>query len=251
MRSEKAQLVFTDPPYNVAIQGHVGGRGRTKHREFPMGVGEFTPDEFQTFLRTAFHSMRTASVDGSLHYIFMDWRHLHEAIGAGVSVYGALKNLCVWVKSNGGQGSLYRSRHELVLVFKHGTAAHLNNVELGRHGRNRTNVWEYAGVNTFKRGRIEELSAHPTVKPVALVMDAIKDCTRRNDVLLDPFAGSGTTLLAAERTGRQARLIELDPLYVDLTVDRWQKLTGRAARLAGSNRTFDQMRSAQSERPRM
>lgn len=241
MRAELAQMAFTDFPYNVRVNGHVGGRGKIKHREFEQASGEMTSAEFTEFLTTAYTRMKNATTDGALVYGFMDWRHLPEILAAGTKILGPMKNLCCWVKSNAGQGSFYRSQHELVTVFKNGAGSHRNNIELGKHGRNRSNVWEYAGVNTFKPGRMDELSAHPTVKPIALVMDAIKDCTRRADIVLDPFGGSGTTLLAAERTSRKARLIEIDPLYVDVTITRWQKLTGKTARLAGGQLTFDDL----------
>jgi DNA modification methylase len=171
----------------------------------------------------------------------MDWRHLYEALSAGRAVYSSFLNLCVWNKDNGGMGSLYRSKHELVLLFKAGTKSHTNNVELGRHGRNRTNVWEYAGVNTFRAGRLDELAMHPTVKPVALIADAIKDASRRSNIILDPFCGSGSTLIAAEKTGRRGHGIEIDPQYVDVAVRRWQRYTGKAARLDGAHTTFDEL----------
>jgi DNA modification methylase len=138
-------------------------------------------------------------------------------------------------------GSLYRSKHELVLVFKAGTKSHTNNVELGRHGRNRTNVWEYAGVNTFRTGRLDELTMHPTVKQVALIADAIKDASKRTNVVLDPFCGSGSTLIAAEKTGRRGYGIEIDPQYVDTSIGRWQRYTGKSARLDGSGGTFEEI----------
>jgi DNA modification methylase len=171
----------------------------------------------------------------------MDWRHLFETQVAAKSLYGSFLNLCVWNKSNGGMGSLYRSKHELVLVFKVGTGPHVNNVELGRNGRNRTNVWDYAGVNTFRRDRINELSMHPTVKPVALIADAIKDASKRLDLVLDPFCGSGSTLIAAEKTGRHARCMEIDPQYVDVAVRRWQMITGKSAVLAGATTNFEEV----------
>lgn len=237
----RAQMVFTDPPYNVAVDGHVCGLGRIKHREFKMAAGEMSPSQYMTFLETAFHYMADSSVDGAMHFIFMDWRHLGESLRAGTAVYGSLKNLCIWNKTNAGMGSLYRSKHELVLVYKNGKKRHINNVELGKQGRYRTNVWDYAGLNTFRRGRRNELSAHPTVKPISLVADAIKDCSRRGGLILDPFGGSGTTLLAAEQTGRRARLLEIDAAYVDVTIERWQKMTGAAARLAATGQTFEEV----------
>jgi DNA modification methylase len=235
----KAEFVFTDPPYNVPIEGHVSGLGRVCHGEFAMASGEMSSAEFTSFLETAFRLLAANSLDGSIHQICMDWRHMPEILAAGQRVFTSLKNLCVWNKNNAGMGSFYRSKHELVFVWKHGTAAHINTFELGQHGRSRTNVWDYAGVNTFKAGRLEELSLHPTVKPVALVADAIKDCSRRNGLVLDPFAGSGTILIAAERTGRKARAIEIDPHYVNISVRRWQTYTGKAAVLVSTDKTFE------------
>jgi DNA modification methylase len=239
--SEKADLVFTDPPYNVPIDGHVSGLGRVTHREFAMASGEMTEAEFTHFLTTTLSVAVNASRDGALHYVCMDWRHLHETLSAAKPLYGSFVNLCVWNKDNGGMGSFYRSKHELVLVFKVGKAAHTNNVELGRYGRNRTNVWDYAGVNTFRRDRLDELAMHPTVKPVALIADAIKDASRRTDVVLDPFSGSGSTIIAAEKTGRRAHGIEIDPRYVDVAVRRWQTFTGKAAVLDGTGSSFEEI----------
>jgi DNA modification methylase len=235
----KAEFVFTDPPYNVAIDGHVSGLGRIHHREFAMGCGEMSELEFTAFLKTVFALLAEHSIDGSIHQICMDWRHIWEMLDAGRSVYGELKNLCVWNKTNAGMGSFYRSKHELVFVWKSGTVAHINNFELGQHGRHRSNVWDYPGVNTMRPGRLEELAMHPTVKPVALVADAIKDCSRRGGLVLDPFCGSGTILIAAERTGRKARALEIDPIYVDVAVRRWQAYAGKSAILAGSGETFE------------
>lgn len=239
LQGEKAAAVFVDPPYNVKIGGHVSGLGKTRHREFAMASDEMSEAEFTSFLAGLFGGMAQNSKDGSIHFICMDWRHLEEILAAGNATYDELKNVCVWNKSNAGMGSLYRSKHELVFVYKHGRAPHINNVELGKHGRSRSNVWDYPGVNTFRPGRDEELSMHPTVKPVALVADAILDVTHRNDIVLDVCAGSGTTLIAAERTGRQARLIEIDALYCDVIIRRWQKATGKQAIHAESGRTFD------------
>jgi DNA modification methylase len=205
-----------------------------------------TPEEFTAFLKCVFQRISEVSRDGSLHYICMDWRHLHETLSAGREVYSSLLNLCVWNKDNGGMGSLYRSKHELVLLFKAGTARHTNNVELGRHGRNRTSVWDYAGVNTFKTDRLSELVMHPTVKPVAMIADAIKDTSRPSDIVLDAFGGSGSTIIAAEKTGRRACAIEIDPVYIDVTIRRWQNYTGRQARLADSHSTFEEARELRS-----
>jgi DNA modification methylase len=243
--TKKVQLVFTDPPYNVPIQGHVSGLGKVKHREFAMATGEMDASGFIHFLRTFMQQVTKVSKDGSIHYICMDWRHLPEILAAAEGVYSEFKNLCVWNKNNAGMGALYRSKHELVLVFKHGTGKHINNVELGRNGRYRTNVWDYAGVNTFGAGRSEELALHPTVKPVQLVQDALLDCSQRGGVVLDPFGGSGSTLIAAERTGREAYLMELDPLYVDVIIRRWQAFTGGEAIHVASGLTFFAREQAQ------
>ena len=238
LAGEQAQMVFADPPYNVRVDGHVCGLGSIKHSEFAMASGEMSADEFTSFLETTFGHLVSNSADGSVHFICMDWRHLYEALSAGRGAYTELKNLCVWNKSNGGMGSLYRSKHELILVFKNGKAPHINNVELGRHGRYRSNVWNYPGVNAMGPDRQARLAMHPTVKPVALIADAIRDCSRRNGLILDPFAGSGTTLIAAEKAGRRCAAMELEPRYVDLAIARWQTLTGRYAVRADSGITF-------------
>lgn len=227
LEDKKANMVFTDPPYNVKVDGHVCGLGKVKHKEFTMASGEMSEREFQEFLTTAFSLLKEFSTDGSLHYICMDWRHIKEIINAG-SVYDDLKNLCVWNKDNGGMGSLYRSKHELIFIFKNGTRPHKNNVELGSHGRYRTNVWDYPGVNSFS-GNKDKLKFHPTVKPVEMVKDAILDVTNRNHIVLDAFLGSGTTLIASEKSCRICYGIELEPLYIDTTIRRWQDLTGKSA----------------------
>ncbi|MEZ5656108.1 MAG: DNA methyltransferase [Sphingobium sp.] len=234
----RAQMVFADVPYNVAVNGHVSGLGKHQHREFAMASGEMSREEFITFLTRAFEQLAAFSVDGSLHYICIDWRHMAEMLVAGEAVYTDFKNLCVWAKTNGGMGSLYRSAHELVFVFKAGTASHINNVELGRHGRNRTNVWSYAGANSFGATRDNDLAMHPTVKPVALVADAILDASHRGGIIVDAFAGSGTTLVAAERTGRKGRGIEIDPAYCDVIIARMQQLFGLTATLEATGESF-------------
>lgn len=222
MDGEQARMVFTDPPYNVPIDGHVSGLGKIRHREFAMASGEMTREQFTSFLRSAFGTMATHSADGSIHFICMDWRHMAEILAAGEGVYTELKNLLVWVKDNGGMGTFYRSRHEFIFAFKNGTAAHINSFELGQHGRYRTNVWQYKGINTLKAGRMDELSLHPTVKPVQMIADAIKDVSGRGDVVLDLFGGSGSTLIAAHKTGRRGYLAEIDPLYCDRIIRRWE-----------------------------
>jgi DNA modification methylase len=235
----KAEFVFTDPPFNLPIDGHVCGLGRIRHGNFAMGCGEMSQAQFTCFLETAFKQLAQNTVAGSIHQICIDWRHMDEMLAAGNAVYTELKNLCIWNKTNAGMGTFYRSKHELVFVWKNGTAPHINTFELGQYGRSRSNVWDYAGVNSLKPGRLEELSMHPTVKPVALVADAMKDCSRRNGLVLDPFAGSGTVLIAAERTGRRARTLEIDPHYVDVAVRRWQDYTGKVAVLATTGQTFE------------
>ena len=241
MAQERAEMIFTDPPYNVRIDGNVSGLGRTRHREFAMASGEMAEDAFEAFLQTVFRHLAAYSSDGSIHFICMDWRHMGEILRAGHGVYSELKNVVVWNKTNGGMGTFYRSKHELIFVWKNGTAEHVNNFELGQHGRYRTNVWDYAGVNTMRPGRMDELAMHPTVKPVAMVADAIKDCSGRNGIILDPFMGSGTTLIAAERTGRKARGIELDPAYVDVAVRRWQTYSGKSAILLATQQSFEEV----------
>jgi DNA modification methylase len=234
---EQVDLVFTDPPYNVPIEGHVSGLGAIRHREFAMASGEMSAAEFTVFLKTAFRLMAKVSRDGAIHFVCMDWRHMGEVLEAAKDVYAGLKNLCIWNKDNAGMGSLYRSKHELVFVFKNGAAPHVNHVELGAKGRYRTNVWDYPGVNSFGNGHAD-LEMHPTVKPVALIADAIRDCSNRQGIVLDPFGGSGSTLIAAERTGRKARLIEIDAHYADTIVRRWEALTGGEAADVASGRTY-------------
>ncbi len=241
MGDERADFVFTDPPYNVRIDGHVSGLGQIKHREFAMASGEMSEVQFIDFLSKVYKLLCQFSNDGSIHQICMDWRHMREMLAAGDAHYAELKNVCIWNKSNAGMGSFYRSKHEMVFVWKNGTAPHINTFELGQHGRHRTNVWDYDGVNTMRLGRMDELAMHPTVKPVSLVADAIKDCSKRGNLVLDPFCGSGTILIAAEKTGRRARAIELDPAYVDVAIRRWEHYTGKLACLAPMGETFEQV----------
>jgi DNA methylase/ParB-like nuclease family protein len=246
MGDELAELVFCDPPYNVAIDGNVSGLGAVRHREFAMGSGEMSQPEFTGFLTRALSLHARHTAQGSLHFICMDWRHMEEMLAAGKAVYSGLKNLCVWAKDNGGMGSLYRSQHELVFVFKHGHRPHRNNVMLGVHGRNRSNVWHYPCANSFSRSGEEGklLALHPTVKPAALVADAIMDASSRRDIVLDGFLGSGTTVIAAERTGRRCFGLEIDPLYVDTIVRRWQAFTRDRASHASSGRHFAELEAA-------
>jgi DNA modification methylase len=243
MGEERAATAFIDPPYNVRLDGHAGGLGAIHHRPFPMASGEMDRPEFTAFLGEAFRNLAAFSVDGAIHFVCMDWRHVEELLVAGREAYDEIKNICVWVKHNAGMGSFYRSRHEFIAVFKHGRQGHRNNIQLGQFGRNRSNVWHYPGANSFTRYSEEGnlLALHPTVKPVAMVADAILDCSARGDIVLDTFLGSGTTLIAAERTGRRCHGMELDPAYVDTSIRRWQKLTGGSARHAESGRSFDDL----------
>jgi DNA modification methylase len=241
MKNELATMAFLDPPYNVRVNGHVGGRGAIKHREFAQASGEMTSDQFAQFLKTTLSTCSANLADGSIAYVCMDWRHLPELFAAGAVAFDELKNVCVWVKTTPGQGTFYRSQHELVCVYKRGTAAHINTFELGQNGRSRSNVWSYAGANTFRAGRVDDLKMHPTVKPVSLVADAMRDCSRRHSIVLDSFSGSGTTILAAEKIGRRAFCIEIDPRYVDVAIRRWQRFTGIDAILERTGRSFDEL----------
>lgn len=239
LAGETVDLIFTDPPYNVPIDGHVCGMGRIRHREFAMGVGEMSSTVFTAFLTETLGAARKQCRDGAIAFVCMDWRHIGELTAAGEAVFSELKNLCVWNKTNAGMGSFYRSKHELVFVFKIGTAPHVNSFGLGDTGRYRTNVWDYPGISSMGAGRMEGLAMHPTVKPTALVADAIRDCSRRGDIVLDNFGGSGTTLIAAETCGRAARLIEYDPAYCDTIICRWQRVTGKRATLEASGAVFE------------
>jgi DNA modification methylase len=243
LEKSRAAMIFTDPPYNVRIEGNVSGLGAIRHGDFIMASGEMDSLEFTAFLSRTFKLLARYSSDGSIHFICMDWRHIGELLSAGREAYDELKNVCVWVKNNGGMGSFYRSRHELIFVFKHGNAAHRNNVQLGQFGRNRTNVWEYPCISSFGRSGEEGnlLASHPTVKIVALVADAIMDASARGEIVLDTFLGSGTTVIAADRTGRRCYGLELDPIYVDTIVRRWQAYTGERARHAVTGRFFGEL----------
>jgi DNA modification methylase len=249
---EQAEMVFTDPPYNVPISGHVTGNRRSRHREFAMASGEMSAGAFIAFLTSTFERLAAHTRDGSIHFICMDWRHLAEILAAGGAVYSELKNLIVWVKDNGGMGSFYRSRHELVFAFKNGTGPHLNSFELGQNGRYRTNVWNYRGINSPTRESRDALATHPTVKPVAMVADALKDTSRPGGLVLDAFCGSGTILIAAQKTGRRARAGEIDPLYCDVAIRRWQAFAKDDAILADTGETFDEVAAlrGRNESPR-
>jgi DNA modification methylase len=243
MEGRRAEMVFTDPPYNDPIDGYVSGFGKLHHPEFAVASGEMSEPEFTDFLTNVLAQLARNSVDGAVQFICMDWRHSGELISAARSIHAEFKNLCVWVKDNAGQGSLYRSQHELVFVFKSGKKPHRNNIQLGQYGRYRTNVWQYRRVNSLSRSTDEgNLSTlHPTIKPVELVADAILDCSARGDVVLDAFLGSGTTVIAAERTGRACYGIELDPHYVDTIVRRWQAFTGQSAVRESTGRAFNEL----------
>lgn len=244
MGDERADLVFTDPPYNVKIDGHVCGNGSVRHREFAFASGEMSEAEFTRFLVATLGNTARVMRDGAIAFVCMDWRHTSELLVAGRECFSELKNLVVWNKTNGGMGSFYRSKHELIFVFKQGEAPHTNSFGLGETGRYRTNVWDYAGISSVGSDRNEELAMHPTVKPVALIADAIRDCLKRGELVLDCFGGSGSTLVAAEKTGRRARLIEYDPLYCDTIVRRWKNLTGKRAVHETSGRSFEEQEEA-------
>lgn len=230
---KKANMVFCDPPYNVKVNGNVCTEG--KHDEFAMASGEMTEAEFTGFLNSAMTNLVNYTTDGSIHFICMDWKHVKEMVFAADGLYSELKNICVWDKGSGGMGSLYRSQHEFIFVFKNGTASHTNNVELGKHGRCRTNVWQYPGVRASNPDSLEDLKLHPTVKNLAMVADAILDCSSPNQIVLDAFAGSGTTLLAAEKTKRVAYCVEYEPHYCDIILYRWEQLTGKSAKLLSNH----------------
>ncbi|MGO9430076.1 site-specific DNA-methyltransferase [Rhodoblastus sp.] len=239
MEGGKAAMMITAPPYNVPIAGHVSGLGRNVHREFTFASGEMGEEEFVVFLAAFMEQAGQHLSEGALHYVFMDWRHSYDLQSAARRLGLSLLNMCVWKKTNAGMGSLYRSMHELCLIFKQGAAPHRNNVELGKHGRSRSNVWTYAGANSFRAGRDEDLADHPTVKPAQMIADAIRDVTKRGDVVLDPFVGSGTILIAAEMTGLKARGIEIDPAYADVAIRRFEAFTGKSAILAATGENFE------------
>lgn len=248
MNSACATTGFNDPPYNVEIDGHVSGLGKVAHREFAMASGEMSDEEFCSFLQDSLKTSLIYLVDGALLYVCMDWRHLETLLVAGRALGLSLFNLCVWAKTNAGMGSFYRSQHELVVVFKKGHVPHRNNIELGKYGRNRSNVWSYAGMNSFGAKRDEELRWHPTVKPVRMIADALLDCTAPGDIVLDAFLGSGSTLIAAEDVGRLCYGVEIDPLYVDLIIRRWEALTGDTAIHAITGLTFSETAAGQETR---
>jgi DNA modification methylase len=243
---ERVDLVFTDPPYNVKIDGNVCGLGSVKHREFAFASGEMSTEAFTQFLSVTLSNASHFMREGAIAFVCMDWRHMTEMLAAGKASFSELKNLIVWNKTNGGMGAFYRSKHELIFVFKQGDAAHTNSFGLGETGRYRTNVWDYAGISSISADRADELAMHPTVKPVAMIADAIKDCSKRGDIVLDCFGGSGSTLIAAHKTGRSARLIEYDPLYCDTILRRFEKITGKRAVLAATGETFEDVAETRS-----
>lgn len=241
LAGEEAGIMFTDPPYNVKIPGNVSGLGRKRHANFVMASGEMSSEEFTSFLISSLGIAAEHCRDGGIAFVFIDWRHIGELLNAGRVAFDELKNVCVWNKTNGGMGTFYRSKHELIFVFKKGKASHINNFGLGENGRYRTNVWDYAGMSSMSNSRAEELNMHATVKPVALIVDALRDCSKRGDIVLDPFAGSGSTLIAAHKCGRVARVIELDPSLCDTIIRRFTKLTGKQAILASTQERFDEI----------
>lgn len=238
MAGETAAMACVDFPYNVPISGHVCGLGKVKHAEFRAASGEMSKAEFIQFLTDAIAAMLPHLKEGAVLQLFMDWRSMGEMLAALEANGLTLINLCVWNKTNGGMGSLYRSKHELVFIAKKGRVPHTNNVELGKHGRYRTNVWDYAGINSFGKNRMANLADHPTVKSTALVADAIRDVSHPGEIVLDSCLGSGTTILAAERTKRRCFGIEIEPGYVDVAIRRWETLAGTEAVLATSGQSF-------------
>jgi DNA modification methylase len=246
----RADAAFLDPPYNVKIRGHAGGKGKLVHREFVEASGEMSNGEFVAYLRETLGACIAVSRDGAVHFVCMDHGHFDQLLAVGAAIYGARLNIAVWNKSNAGMGSLYRSKHELIPVFRVGEAPHFNAVQLGKHGRNRTNVWDYASVNSFGGSRRFDLAMHPTAKPVQMVADAVMDVTRRGDVVLDAFLGSGTTLIAAERIGRVFRGLDLDPAYVDVALERWRAVTGEDPIHVETQRLFAAEREHRSQQQR-
>lgn len=245
MEGYQASMIITDPPYNVRIANNVSGLGTIRHKDFAMACGEMDRAQYTAFLAQTCSLMARHGIDGSLHYVFIDWRHVGELLAAGEGIYSDLKNIYIWVKPHTGMSAFYRSRHELVLVFKYGHASHRNNILLGKYGRDRTNIWEYPTPRTLSdEGNL--LSLHPTVKPVRLIADAILDCTGRSDIILDAFLGSGSALIAAQRVGRRCFGMELAPGYVDIIVRRWQAYSGSEAIHVETGKTFAQLEAQRS-----
>ena len=238
MRTDVARMVLTDEPFNVAIGGHVTGG---EHREFVMASGEMTDAQFLKFNQKWMDAVLPHLMDGGILGTFIDWRGLPIAHAAATALGLTPLNLVVWTKTNAGMGSLYRSQHELLPLFKKGDAPHVNNISLGKRGRHRTNVWTYPGASSLGSDARKGLQDHPTVKPTPMLQDALIDLTNRGDIILDPFLGSGSTLIAAENTGRECRGVELDPLYVDVIIRRYETATGANVILADSDETFEEV----------
>lgn len=236
---EKAQIVFTDSPYNISVS-KIGGKGKVKHSEFKMGVGELSSEQFTDFLKKIMENLCEYSEENSVHYLCMDWRNVFEMMSASKDVYSKMLNLLVWAKTNGGQGSFYRSKHELIFVFQNGTGSHINNIDLGKHGRYRCNVIECAGINSFGKEQ-NNLKMHPTVKPHILIADILLDASKRGGIVLDTFLGSESTLIAAEKTGRVCRGIEIEPKYVDTCIRRYRECFGLDAYRASDDRPYLQL----------
>ena len=246
MDGREARMVLTDPPYNVSVAGHIQVKPKTGHGEFAFASGEMTSDEFTAFLTDTFKPMRDHLIDGGLFYSWMDWRHLPELNRAAFCLGMDQINLCVWRKTNAGMGSLYRSQHELCAIFKWGSTPHVNNVELGKHGRSRSNVWDHPGMTSFGAGRGDALKAHPTVKPVKLLSEAIQDVSHRGEIIFDGFAGSGSTLIAAHQTGRIGIGVEIDSHYCDVALCRLSQATGLPPIHSATNDTFETRANAQT-----
>jgi len=251
LAGRRVRALVSDPPWNLKIEGVVSGNGKKKHADFVMAAGEMTKPAFTAFLANFLDAAKPHLVDGALLYVYMDWRNYDALVAAAVTVGLEQKNLLVWCKDNAGMGSMYRSQHELIGFFKHGSAPHTNNINLGRHGRNRANVLFYPGVNSFGKGREAALASHPTCKPIGMLADLLLDCSAPGEVVLDQFGGSGSTLIAAERVDRVACLIELDPKYVDVIVRRFEKVTGTAAVHVQSGLTFAQVEADRSAPPEL
>jgi DNA modification methylase len=236
--SEKAEMMFTDPHYHVAIGGEISGLGAIKRGGFAGAPGELSSAKFLAFLKTFFAHAASYSVDGAIHFVCVDWQHMKETIIAGEEIYGEPMDLCVWTKAKADPGLLYHAQHELIFVFKIGSGAHINNVAVGRNGRHRTNVWDYVSENALNSGTKGKVTPRSMITPVGMIADAMRDCSNRGGVVLDPFGAAGSALIAAERTGRRARVIELDPSFVDISIERWQRLTGGRARHGENGRPF-------------
>lgn len=242
MAGARADAILSDPPYNTNNATHNGGNGKVVHREFAYAHGEMSRDQFVAFLTDTQGALAAVTRPGGIAFIFMDHHHAGEQIAAGEAVFHQRLNIAVWVKSNAGMGQPYRSQHELVFIYKIGEEPHRDNIALGRHGRNRTNVWNYTSVNSFG-SRQADLELHPTVKPIPLCSDAIMDVTAPGDIVVDGFLGSGTTLLAATHANRRCYGLEIDTGYVDTAITRWMELTGEEPVLSATGETFSEVRA--------